>query len=115
MDSNEERAEEYRDKYFEEKFDGVHKVLNSILYQTKKTNGNVTQLQKRMYAVERIQQTCPVERVSDEINEVRKETEVIRFFSKHPNWGRALTATFLISIVINIGLILFQVIKYLGG
>ena len=110
MDDN-ERAEEYRDKYFEQKFDQVFGYLKSIKHQTTKINGSVTALQKRMYAIEQIQYSCPVHQLKDEVNEVKQHTEVVRFFAKHPNWARVIGIAFVASIIFNIGILIYRFIQ----
>ena len=102
-------ADKYRDLYIEEKFLNVHKSINKldddmneikggvkeIIAHVKKTNGRVTTLEIN-------HEKCPVLEIKDNVGKLKKETEVVRFFCKHPQIAKLSIIGLFVLLAANI-------------
>lgn len=91
-------SEDYKEKYYEEKFINLHKRIDSfhgeikttlelILNNTEKTNGSIARAHEKIAELERTHLSCPVNSLAEKIKiHERKfeEIETVSYMSKHP-------------------------------
>ena len=113
--------DEYKDKYFEEKFKTVNDKLDNIHESvgTKASAGSVARLEVRVVRLEETHMVCPVVSVVTDVGELKKNvdslmdvTEDIRFYKKRPAQFKMLVAGFILLMAIQIAAAIPQVIKY---
>lgn len=111
----------YHDKYDEQRFKNIETLiekgqevntekLNLIYYQTKKTNGKVSDHEARLKVVEDRMITCPIEEVQRKQKEFEEETDTIRFFYRNP---KLLKLTLIGSILVSVTAIALTVYNFI--
>ena len=71
--------------------------MDLIYEQTKKTNGRVTVLEDKYHILDKKHSSCRINEISPRLTKVEEQTEVIRFFSKHPFWGKAMLILIIVA------------------
>lgn len=90
----------------------IEEKLDAILEQTKKTNGRVSELEDEVERLNNYRIEHPVEKIEEDINNIIKETETIRFFSKRPK----LIILLVIGTIVLFSLSdILDVLKFLTG
>jgi len=69
-----DKAQEYRDKYFEEKFNGLYAKLDILIGNRNSDMIKQTEIEERVICVERKQLQCPVNTFMTSFSDYQKET-----------------------------------------
>ena len=104
-------ADEYKDLYFEEKFNNIDEKLDTMLnlLGTKASSSFVNSLEGRMRIIENNHTACPLHSIVIDIKQLKDDrdtlmdiTEEIRFYKKKPNQFKILIIGFVVLIFVNI-------------
>lgn len=84
-------TKDYRDLYFDERFDrvddkfkGMNEKLDTIIRNQEIFVNNVESLEKRIKVVEEKQLLCPINAVHKELEHVKQDIEDISYYKKRP-------------------------------
>lgn len=103
--------DDYKDKYLEEKFTNINSRLDTII-----NNQNHDQEQRRLLwekvrEIERKQALCPITGVIDDVKQLKKDTEDIRYYKTRPKQLRNLLYGTVFMALMSMSTLIFTIIK----
>ena len=99
---------DYKEKYFEEKFDRVFNELGEIKQGVKKTNGSVARAFKEINEIREQHNLCNIGSVEKKVDILMEETSTARYFGRNKGVAVTVATAFLVSIFLNVALIFKQ-------